>query len=158
MWEDVISATEEYPVQQAMQLAREELHILLPDVMGLSLFLQTEPVPVFRYWTANQFRFASGLWDTREDSPRRIGQPEATRPLVDAWKGRRVLERQNPRFQPENDRFPYFPEYLLDVPLERAMFGVGFQHKPEADARWWVRELGGALEVGALREMARQAG
>lgn len=155
VWEDAVSLEDEYPMQQAMQLAREELHVLLPEVLGISLFVEVDPTPVFHYWTVNQFRFASGLWDTREDSPRRIGQMEESRPLLDAWRERRVLERDNPVFLPSNERFPYYPEYVIDCPLDHAIFGVGFQHRPEQPPDSWVSDLGRVLEVGALRYLEK---
>lgn len=150
VWEDAISTEDEYPMQQAMQLAREELHVLMPEVMGVSLFLETDPAPVFHYWTVNQFRFASGIWDTRDGSPRRIGQKEDSEPLLDAWKERRVLERDKPALLPASERFPYYPEYVIDYPLDRCIFGLGFQHKPADPVHTWVRALGKVLEQGAV--------
>jgi len=155
VWEDAVSPDDEYPMQQAMQLAREELHVLIPDVLGISLFVETDPAPVFHYWTVNQFRFASGIWDTRDDSPRRIGQAEAALPLIDAWRERRVLERERPDFLPSNERFPYYPEYVIDHPLDHGLFGVGFQHRPAEPVHHWVRTLGRVLEVGAVKYLGR---
>lgn len=157
VWEDAISSDDEYPMQQAMQLAREELHVLLPEVQAISLFAATHPAPIFHYWTVNQFRFASGVWDTREESPRRIGQAEETAPLLEAWRERRILERENPVFHRQNDRFPYYPEYVIDYPLEHSIFGVGFQHRPVQSVQGWVGTLARVLEVGALKYLNQPA-
>lgn len=157
VWQEVVAFSDGEPMQRAVQTAREELHALDPQVVGVSLFLETDQTPVFRFWTTSQFRFASGVWDPRQGLDQRIGKLEQAYALLEAWRERRVLERRNPAFLSEGQRHPrdpYHPAYVIDIPLERSMFGVGFQREPSQDPRWWIREVGQILEVGALRAPA----
>ena len=151
VWQEITSPANQYPMQYAIQVAREELLVLVPTVVGVTLLLDVKDGRCFRYWDASPSRFSSGTWDVAEPAGGNV-KADGLKPLLTAYRESRTVTAKRRETGPAGRGAE---ARTVALPLNAAAIGVTYEGEP-ADTATWVTELGSLLESGAQREVALQ--
>lgn len=152
VWQEITSPANQHPMQYAIQVAREELLILVPSVVGVCLLLEVKDDRVFRYWDASPSRFSSGTWDLTDPASGN-GKVEDLKQLLTARREGRTVEARRPQ---TGVGLNGTEAHIVAAPLQRAVVAVTFAEEPAQDPAEWITELGSLLEAGAQREVELQ--